>query len=171
MFFKGVKFWGGTGKDTLEIVCNAEVGVYAGDTMVVDGLVLIVNAQEYGITSNGYNKPNCTLVIKKSVVECNTNFRALSWLKDVILEDCEVVSPEGAEFDKSRNNVLVLDGEGVKNVLIAPTNSPVVGIGEVESAKNCNHTIYTIEGTRLNRNIEDLPRGVYIIDGKKVIRK
>lgn len=171
VFFKGVKFWGGTGKDTLEIVCNAEVGVYAGDTMVVDGLVLIVNAQEYGITSNGYNKPNCTLVIKKSVVECNTNFRALSWLKDVILEDCEVVSPEGAEFDKSRNNVLVLDGEGVKNVLIAPTNSPVVGIGEVESAKNCNHTIYTIEGTRLNRNIEDLPRGVYIIDGKKVIRK
>ncbi len=170
-YFKGVKFWGGTGKDTLEIVCNAEVGVYASDTMVVDGLVLIVNARKYGIMSNGYREPNCSLVIKKSVVECNTNFRAISWLTDVILEDCEIVSPEGAEFDKSRNNLLVLNGEGQKNVVIAPTNSPVVGIDEVESAKNSNHTIYTIEGTRLNRSIEDLPRGIYIINGKKVIRK
>lgn len=171
VFFKGVKFWGGTGKDTLEIVCNAEVGVYASDTMVVENLVLIVNAQEYGITSNGYREPNCTLVIKNSVVECNTNFRALTWLKDVILEDCEIVSPEGAEFDKSRNNLLALNGVGVKNALIAPTKSPIVGIDEVESAKNFNHTIYTIEGTRLNQSVEDLPRGVYIIDGKKVIRK
>lgn len=169
--FKGVKFWGGTGRDTLEIVCNAEVGVYASDTMSVDNLVLVVNARKYGIMSNGYREPDCSLVIKKSVVECNTDYLAMKWLKDVTLEDCGIVSPKGAEFDKSRDNLIVLDGAFVKNVLIAPTGSSVVGIDRVESAGNCNRDVYTPEGVRLNRSIEDLPQGIYIIGGKKVIRK
>lgn len=34
-----------------------------------------------------------------------------------------------------------------------------------------NNVIYTISGVRMNQNLKALPKGVYIVNGKKVLVK
>ena len=33
------------------------------------------------------------------------------------------------------------------------------------------HGVYTVSGIRLGRSLKDLPQGVYIVDGQKVVKK
>ena len=45
------------------------------------------------------------------------------------------------------------------------------GINSVNNNQNIAKHIFTLQGIRLSKTWEELPAGIYIIDGKKVIKK
>ena len=53
---------------------------------------------------------------------------------------------------------------------ISDLNTPT-GINSVNNKQNTTKNIFTLQGIRLSKTWEELPAGIYIIDGKKVIKK
>lgn len=53
---------------------------------------------------------------------------------------------------------------------ISDLNTPT-GINSVNNNQNSAKHIFTLQGIRLSKTWEELPAGIYIIDGKKVIKK
>ncbi|BBA28619.1 C10 family peptidase [Prevotella melaninogenica] len=53
---------------------------------------------------------------------------------------------------------------------ISELNTPT-GINPINYNKNTAKNIFTLQGIRLSQTWEELPAGIYIIDGKKVIKK
>ena len=62
------------------------------------------------------------------------------------------------------------DGQVVKSVVkIEPIPTSIVSTkSDVEAAKQ---GIYNLQGTRMEQNWNSLPKGVYIKDGQKVVKK
>lgn len=62
----------------------------------------------------------------------------------------------------------------LRNIRIEPTGEPIItgveGIASDES--NMEDVIYSITGIRVNaKNIESLPKGLYIVNGRKVVKR
>jgi hypothetical protein len=51
------------------------------------------------------------------------------------------------------------------------TNGMVNEISAVKQDAEENEAIYTLQGVRVNGPVESLPKGLYIVDGKKVVIK
>lgn len=62
----------------------------------------------------------------------------------------------------------VAEDEADLLILIKGYN-PVVSIDKVKTDSDKTHTIYTIDGVKVNSQPNDLKKGLYIIDGKKVL--
>ena len=48
------------------------------------------------------------------------------------------------------------------------TTSIVLGIAEQE--QQASTAIYSIDGRRMTQNFDELPKGIYIVNGKKVVK-
>lgn len=171
-FFKDVKIIGVGDSASLEVECAEAIAINAYDSLTLNNIALTAKGYNYGIKGEiGQGDPLTTLVINNSVVRSSGNL-SMGFFKEVVLENCEIITPKGAEF-QDRYNYLRLGDENVTEVLIASPNSPVVGIGKVESGagETKQQVIYTPDGLRLNLPVEQLPRGIYIIDGKKTLKK
>lgn len=90
-------------------------------------------------------------------------------LKSLILTGTTITYPVGAAFDASLMDV-ALGGELVKTkVVIAPhatgLNTPT---SDVPAGKR---GIYTLKGVKLNTLFSRLPAGIYIVNGRKIVKK
>ena len=109
------------------------------------------------------------LTVRNSYVEAEGfGSGSISLISKLILEDCAITQPVGAEFDADQKAV-VLNGEVLKSkVVIEPvTNS----IGTVTAdVPACKQGIYNLNGVKLTTQWDDLPAGIYIVDGVKRVK-
>lgn len=91
-------------------------------------------------------------------------------LKSLNLEGCHITEPQEASFSTTDGAVVGSDGQVVKSVVkIEPIPTSIVSTkSDVEAAKQ---GIYNLQGTRMEQNWNSLPKGVYIKDGQKVVKK
>ena len=94
--------------------------------------------------------------------------------KDIKLKDCKILKPTGATIAQVVDSEgltymgIALDGEPVKGeVVIAPQS---VGVAQVETSPRATTTIYTISGLKVNESLDRLPKGLYIVNGQKVVK-
>ena len=109
------------------------------------------------------------LTVRNSYVEAEgTGSGSISLISKLILEDCAITQPVGAEFDADQKAV-VLNGELVKSkVVIEPiTNSIGTVTADVPARKQ---GIYNLNGVKLTQQWNDLPAGIYIVDGVKRVK-
>ena len=59
----------------------------------------------------------------------------------------------------------------LRNVFNTISDLNPTGINSINYNKNTAKNIFTLQGIRLSKTWEELPAGIYIIDGKKVIKK
>ena len=109
------------------------------------------------------------LTVRNSYVEAEgSGSGSISLISDLILDNCAITQPVGAEFDADQKAV-VLNGEVLKSkVVIEPvTNS----IGTVTAdVPACKQGIYNLNGVKLTTPWNDLPAGIYIVDGVKRVK-
>ena len=109
------------------------------------------------------------LTVRNSYVEAEGfGSGSISLISDLILEDCAITQPVGAEFDADQKAV-VLNGELLKSkVVIEPiTNSIGTVTADVPARKQ---GIYNLNGVKLTQQWNDLPAGIYIVDGVKRVK-
>lgn len=109
------------------------------------------------------------LTVRNSYVEAEgSGSGSISLISKLILEDCAITQPVGAEFDADQKAV-VLNGELVKSkVVIEPiTNSIGTVTADVPARKQ---GIYNLNGVKLTQQWNDLPAGIYIVDGVKRVK-
>ena len=109
------------------------------------------------------------LTVRNSYVEAEgTGSGSISLISKLILDNCAITQPVGAEFDADQKAV-VLNGELLKSkVVIEPiTNSIGTVTADVPARKQ---GIYNLNGVKLTQQWNDLPAGIYIVDGVKRVK-
>ncbi len=110
------------------------------------------------------------LTVRNSYVEAEGfGSGSISLISDLILDNCAITQPVGAKFDADQKAV-VLNGELLKSkVVIEPiTNSIGTVTADVPARKQ---GIYNLNGVKLTQQWNDLPAGIYIVDGVKRVSK
>lgn len=109
------------------------------------------------------------LTVRNSYVEAEgSGSGSISLISNLILDNCAITQPVGAEFDADQRAV-VLNGEVLKSkVVIEPVNNSIGTItADVPARKQ---GIYNLNGVKLTQQWDDLPAGIYIVDGVKRVK-
>ena len=110
------------------------------------------------------------LTVRNSYVEAEgSGSGSISLISDLILDNCAITQPVGAEFDADQKAV-VLNGEVFKSkVVIEPDASGINDItADVPARKK---GIFTVQGVKQTQSWNELPAGIYIVDGVKRVKK
>ena len=157
-----------TGDGSLHLTSKRFCGLdMEGASVTINNTSLFVKGG-YGIA--GYiGAKSEVLTVSNSYVEAEgTGSGSISLISDLILDNCAITQPVGAEFDADQKAV-VLNGELVKSkVVIEPiTNSIGTVTTDVPARKQ---GIYNLNGVKLTQQWNDLPAGIYIVDGVKRVK-
>lgn len=110
------------------------------------------------------------LTVRNSYVEAEgSGSGSISLISDLILDNCAITQPVGAEFDADQKAV-VLNGEVFKSkVVIEPSASGINDItADVPARKK---GIFTVQGVKQTQSWNELPAGIYIVDGVKRVKR
>ena len=134
--------------------------------LTVENVKLYAEGQ-WGITGYDYSE-TCMLTLRNAYVEATGSIGSVSTLKNLILDGCSITQPTGAAFDANVHAV-ALNGEAVTDkVVIEPDNNSIGTItADVPARKQ---GIYNLNGVKLTQQWDDLPAGIYIVDGVKRVK-
>ena len=110
------------------------------------------------------------LTVRNSYVEAEGfGSGSISLISKLILEDCAITQPVGAEFDANQKAV-VLNGELLKSkVVIEPVTN---GISDITTDVPAHAKgIYSVTGVKQTLQWNELPAGIYIVDGVKRVKR
>ena len=110
------------------------------------------------------------LTVRNSYVEAEgSGSGSISLISDLILDNCAITQPVGAVFDADQKAV-VLTGEVFKSkVVIEPSAS---GINDVTADVPARKKgIFTVQGVKQTQSWNELPAGIYIVDGVKRVKR
>lgn len=117
---------------------------------------------------DGYFVKN-DLTIRGAYIELDCRDDFITCITNLHLVDCEIKQPKGAVYDTSLQAIVV---DGVKQkgkLVIEPTTD---GIGTIDADVPARKQgIYTLQGVKVVQDWNSLPPGIYIRDGKKMIKR
>ena len=156
------------GGGELNAKSETDCAIYAdGTNLTIDNCTVNAESGPNGIA--GYSGSSEKLTIKNATVTAiGTAYGSICDFAELNLIGCSIIEPTGATFDPSKHGV-VLNGEIVKSKVVIKKTSTAI---ETPTADNkAKQGIYTIGGVKLNGEVKDLPKGIYIVNGKKVVKK
>ena len=117
---------------------------------------------------DGYFVKN-DLTIRGAYIELDCRDDFITCITNLHLVDCEIKQPKGAVYDTAWMAIVV---DGVKQkgkLIIEPTTD---GIGAIDADVPARKQgIYTLQGVKVAPDWNSLPPGIYIRDGKKMIKR
>ena len=157
-----------TGDGSLHLTSKRFCGLdMESASVTIDNTSLFVKGG-YGIAGVVGAKSE-VLTVRNSYVEAEgSGSGSISLIGSLILDGCAITQPVGAEFNADKKAV-VLDGEVLKSkVVIEPVTNSIGTIpADVPVRKQ---GIYNLNGVKLTPQWDDLPAGIYIVDGVKRVK-
>ena len=121
----------------------------------------------WGIAGTG--KSTAALTIRNAYVEVTGTNGSVTDINDLILEGCSIKQPEGAAFDATLKCV-ALNGEVVTDKVVIASDAS--GINDITADVPARKKgIFTVQGVKQTQSWNELPAGVYIVDGVKRVKK
>ena len=154
---------GGSAQMTSEEDCGIFVGTDA--TLTITGGYSITAEGKWGIT--GLNGESETLIIDGATVKAKGSDGSVRDFKEIVLKNCAITAPSGATIEGGN---VKLGGKVVTDwVTIEPTGTGIdTPTADVPARKQ---GVYNLQGVRLGTSLDRLPKGIYVVDGKKVVKK
>ena len=78
---------------------------------------------------------------------------------------------DGGVFELAANKAYLALPQSVTTARFIGLNSTSTGILNVKTSNAKANEIYTLSGMKVNKNLSSLLKGIYIVNGKKVVRK
>ena len=154
-----------TGGGTLNVSALSECGIYLNNTdLTINDCIVNVKGY-YGIA--GKEGLNEKLLIRNATVTAEGEQGSICDLNSLTLEYSNISQPSGAAFDESLHGV-ALGGELVKTQVVIKRDPAGINTPTIDTA--AKQGIYTLSGAKLGGKVEDLPKGIYIVNGKKVVK-
>ena len=154
-----------TGGGTLNMKSEKYAAIYAARTNLTIKDCIVNAKGKWGIA--GYNDSKEKLFISKATVTAEGREGSIRNFKEITLEDCAITQPAGAVVDNSQGAV-VLNREIVKSEVVITRGSDGINTPTIDTT--AKQGIYTLSGVKLGGEVKDLPKGVYIVNGKKVVK-
>ena len=156
-----------SGSGTLRLKTPYDCGLYLHTSLSVEGVKLYVEGK-YGVAGVD-GKIGEILTLRNAYVEATGSSGSICDLQNLILDGCTITQPEGAAFDANVHAV-ALNGEVVTDkVVIEPDAS---GISDITTDVPAHAKgIYSVTGVKQTQQWNELPAGIYIVDGVKRVKR
>ena len=156
-----------SGSGTLRLKTPYDCGLYLHTSLSVEGVKLYVEGK-YGVAGVD-GKIGEILTLRNAYVEATGSSGSICDLQNLILDGCTITQPEGAAFDGALHGV-ALNGEVVTDkVVIEPDAS---GISDITTDVPAHAKgIYSVTGVKQTQQWNELPAGIYIVDGVKRVKR
>lgn len=152
-------------------------GIFNNSSITVSGCTLEASGGICGLTEGNWKFDRCTVRAKgggSSYDEYEGSI-ACFWHKKPELNGCEIIAPTGAkwkEFQYNNKSCYSLFGTDNKVITDWVTIAPDPNAIETPTADTtAKQGIYSPSGVRLQGELNNLPKGVYIVNGRKVVKK
>ena len=157
-----------SGFGTLRLNSSRSCGILMSSSLYVEGISLYTEGL-WGIAGQDNQTSGNELTICNAYVEVTGSKGSVCDLENLILDGCSITQPSGAEFDANVHAV-ALNGEKVTDkVVIEPVAN---GISDITTDVPAHAKgIYSVTGVKQTQQWNELPAGIYIVDGVKRVKK
>ena len=157
-----------SGSGTLRLKSSRDCGLYMkSSSLTVEGVKLYAEGK-YGVAGfDGVSGEILTL--RNAYVEATGSNGSICDLQNLVLDGCAITQPTGAAF-VANVHAVALNGEVVtdKVVIESVTN----GISNITTDVPAHAKgIYSVTGVKQTQQWNELPAGIYIVDGVKRVKK
>ncbi len=156
------------GGGVLNAKSQSDCAIYAnGTNLTIDNCTVNAESGAYGIAGNNGSNEKFT-IRNATVTAIGTGNGSICDFAELNLKGCYITEPSGATFSSSMHGI-VLNGAIVKSKVVIKKDPTAI---ETPTADNTTvEGIYTLSGVRMSGELKDLPKGVYIVNGKKVVKQ
>lgn len=158
----------GEGKLTLSSTATKSgysYGIYNRGSILVKNCSLEVSAGDYALYNGSYEFDNCHLRLKGNAQGSIVHLKA-----EPTFKGCSITSPQNTVWKSVDAEYFLQDADG-NNVTDWVEISPKLTSAQTlrtDAPTRCG--IFTLTGVRLDTSFNRLPAGVYIVDGKKMVK-
>lgn len=156
------------GGGVLNAKSEDDCAIFANETnLTIDNCTVNAESGAYGIAGKNGSSEKFT-IRNATVAAIGTGNGSICDFAELNLKGCNITEPSGATFSSSMHGV-VLNGAIVKSKVVIKKDPTAI---ETPTADNTAvEGIYTLSGVRMSGELKDLPKGVYIVNGKKVVKQ
>ena len=157
-----------SGSGTLRLKSSSDCGLYMkSSSLTVEGVKLYAEGK-YGVA--GFDgKSGETLTLRNAYVEATGSKGSVCDLQNLILDGCSITQPTDAAFDANVHAV-ALNGEKVTDKVVI--GSVTNGISDITTDVPAHAKgIYSVTGVKQTQQWNELPAGIYIVDGVKRVKR
>lgn len=155
------------GSGTLRLKSSGNCGLYLPSSLAVEGVKLYTEGK-WGIAGYASQKSGNVLTIRNAYVEATGSKGSIIDVEDLVLDDCSITQPTGAAFDANVHAV-ALNGKTVTDKVVIESDNNSIGTITVDVPAR-KQGIYNLNGVKLTQQWDDLPAGIYIVDGVKRVK-
>ena len=156
-----------SGSGTLRLKTPYDCGLYLHTSLSVEGVKLYVEGK-YGVAGVD-GKIGEILTLRNAYVEATGSSGSICDLQNLILDGCTITQPEGAAFDGALHAV-ALNGEVVTDKVVIESDAN--GISDITTDVPAHAKgIYSVTGVKQTQQWNELPAGIYIVDGVKRVKR
>ena len=157
-----------SGSGTLRLKSGDYSGMYMKlSSLTVEGVKLYAEGK-YGVAGfDGVSGEILTL--RNAYVEATGSLGSICDLQNLVLDGCAITQPAGAAFDANRHAVVLNDEVVTDKVVIESTTNGISDITVNASAHAKG--IYSVTGVKQTQQWNELPAGIYIVDGVKRVKR
>lgn len=155
-----------SGSGTLRLKSSGDCGLYMHTSLTVEGIKLYAEGK-YGVAGDDGTRGEI-LTLRNSYVEATGSSGSICDLQNLVLDGCSITQPTGAAFDVNVHAV-ALNGKTVTDKVVIESDNNSIGTitADVPARKQ---GIYNLNGVKLTQQWDDLPAGIYIVDGVKRVK-
>ena len=155
-----------SGSGTLSLKSSGDCGLYMYTSLSVEDVKLYAEGK-YGVAGVD-GKSGEILTLRNAYVEATGSLGSVSDLQNLVLDGCSITQPTGAAFDANVHAV-ALNGEAVTDKVVIESDNNSIGTITVDVPAR-KQGIYNLNGVKLTQQWDDLPAGIYIVDGVKRVK-
>ena len=157
-----------SGSGNLRLKSTLSPGIKMNSSLTVENIKLYAEGP-WGIIGNN-GKSGEILTLRNAYVETTgKDYGSFIYLQNLVLDGCAITQPVGAAFDANRYAV-VLNGEVVTDKVVI--GSVTNGISDITTDVPAHAKgIYSVTGVKQTQKWNELPAGIYIVDGVKRVKR
>ena len=155
-----------SGSGTLSLKSSGDCGLYMHTSLSVEDVKLYAEGK-YGVAGDDGTRGEI-LTLRNSYVEATGSSGSICDLQNLVLDGCSITQPTGAAFDVNVHAV-ALNGKKVTDKVVIESDNNSIGTITVDVPAR-KQGIYNLNGVKLTQQWDDLPAGIYIVDGVKRVK-
>ena len=155
-----------SGSGTLSLKSSGDCGLYMHTSLSVEDVKLYAEGK-YGVAGDDGTRGEI-LTLRNAYVEATGSSGSICDLQNLVLDGCSITQPTGAAFDVNVHAV-ALNGKTVTDKVVIESDNNSIGTITVDVPAR-KQGIYNLNGVKLTQQWDDLPAGIYIVDGVKRVK-
>lgn len=154
------------------------MGIGNWGIITVSECTLEASGEVAGLYGGFWKFDRCNVRAKGNGLESNPYYGSICWLWDEVpkFEGCQIINPAATGWEKFKDKgytYFTLFGTDNKSVTdwVTISTGDISNIGGITTTTTIQDGIYNLNGVRLSEELQNLPSGLYIVNGKKMMKQ